>query len=117
MYIPDDAKFYEVVPDYDAAPVKQYREHGYDSKWDFYLALREIGERWKGRVGECVAERHEFRRLRFHDTPGGKPDEAWIPNYLMKPTEMPEWIREALKPVDPIEQEIEEALGLVDDDD
>ena len=71
---------------------------------------------WKGRVGECIGERHEFRRLRFHDTPGGRPDEAWIPDYLMRATEMPEWIRKALEPVDPIEREIEEALGLIDDD-
>lgn len=116
MYIPDDAKFYEVIDGIDAAPLRQYREHGYDTRDDFRDALRQIVQLWKGRVGECIGERHEFRHLRFHDTPGGRPDEAWIPDYLMRATEMPEWIRKALEPVDPIEREIEEALGLIDDD-
>lgn len=112
MYIPENAKFYIVTADYDRAPIKLFREHGYDSKWDFYLALRNVGEKWKGRIGECIDERHGFRKLRFHDTPGGKPDEEWIADYLMDPTEMPDWLREAMKPVDPIEQEIDEAFGF-----
>lgn len=112
MNIQRNAKFYKVTADYDRAPVKEFREHGYETKWDFYLALREIGERWRDRVGECVDERNGFRRLRFHDTPGGRPDEAWIPDYLMDATEMPDWIREAIKPVDPIEKALDEAFGF-----
>ena len=42
MYIPDDAKFYEVIDGIDAAPLRQYREHGYDTRDDFRDALRQI---------------------------------------------------------------------------
>ena len=114
MRIGENAEFYLVEADYDKAPIRQFREFGYDSKWDFYLALRKVGERWRDRVGECIDQRHGFRKLRFHDTPGGKPDEEWIANFLLVRTEMPEWIREALKPVDPIEKELDEAFGLYD---
>lgn len=114
MRIGENAEFYLVEADYDKAPVTQYREFGYDSKWDFYLALRKVGERWRDRVGECIEERHGFRKLRFHDTPGGRPDEEWIADFLLVRTKMPDWIREALEPIDPIEKELDEAFGLCD---
>lgn len=113
MHIADNALFYRVTDTIEAAPLSQYREHGYESRDEFRDALRDIVQRWKGRVGECISRRHEFLQLRFHDTPGGRPDEAWIPDYLTESTEMPEWIREAIKPVDPIERELDETFGFL----
>ena len=66
------------------APLSDFLMHGYESRQDFRDALRALVGLWKGRTGECVAERNGFLLLRFHDTPGGRPDEAWIPLYLLR---------------------------------
>lgn len=82
--------FYEVLPGIWNAPVSDHLMHGYESRQDFRLAVRQIVNRWKVRVGECVGERHGFLLLRFHDTPGGEPDEEWIPEYLLQEAGAPE---------------------------
>jgi hypothetical protein len=81
--------YYVVVNNVTQRLIDEHMMHGYADKWDFLKALRSILELWKGRVGECVEERYGFLCLRFHDTPGGKPDEAKIPIYLLEPTEAP----------------------------
>ena len=85
----DEGRFYKVL-DIDGAPLGDYQLHGYETRADFRRDLRALAGRWKGRVGECVGERHGFLLLRFHDTPGGTPDEKWVPRYLLEPVDMPE---------------------------
>lgn len=86
----DIGKYFSVSVDPRDAPLRDYLWHGYESRRMFYEALRDLHARWRGRVGECVSERHGFLLLRFHDTPGGLPDEEWLPSYLLKPAEPPE---------------------------
>jgi len=81
--------FYRVDNNLDRAPLPDYLWHGYETRQDFKHALRNLVNLWHDRVGECVAEHHGFLLLRFHDTPGGKPDEEWLPRYLLQPTDPP----------------------------
>lgn len=84
-----DSEYYSVVDDLSLAPLREYTLHGYISRQDFTTALHNLAQRWKGRIGEAVGERYDFLLLRFHDTPGGIPDEAWIPRYLLRPAGKP----------------------------
>ena len=101
--------FWLVTGSIDKAPLNDYLWHGYEEKADFRRALRRLADLWRGRVGECVAERNGFLRLRFHDTPGGLPDEEWIPRWLLEPSEMPDYLN--VPEPDPIERELDEAFG------
>lgn len=107
----EERKFYRVSNDPDDAPLRDYLEHGFESYRDFLNAVRRIVDLWHYRVGESVDERNGFRRLRFHDTPGGKPDEAWIPVYLLTETEIPGYMCEQT-PIDEIEEDIDKAFGF-----
>lgn len=110
---PDERRFYRVTGSIDKAPLRDHLWHGYEEKADFRHALRQLAERWRGRVGEAVAERNGFLRLRFHDTPGGLPDEDWLPPYLLEPSPVPDYILEAERNrPDPIERELDEAFGF-----
>ena len=71
------------------APLHDHLQHGYEFEEDFRSALRKIISRWHDRVGECVGERSGFLRIRFHDTPGGNPDEEWLPTYLLQEVATP----------------------------
>ena len=106
----DERRFYLVTGRIDKAPLRDHLWHGYEEKADFRNALRELAERWRGRVGECVAERNGFLRLRFHDTPGGLPDEDWLPPYLLEPAPMPDYLN--IPEPDPLERELDEAFGF-----
>ena len=81
----DEGRYYKVVSNLTNAPVRDYLLHGYETRRDFCDALDRIVRRWRGRVGERIDERHGFYLLRFHDTPGGKPDEE---DHLKKPFEV-----------------------------
>lgn len=105
-----EGDYFKVTNDVDKAPLADYTMHGYTSKWDFYEAVRAVVERWRGRIGECVQERHGFRKLRFHDTPGGRPDEEWIADYLLEPTARPDYMNKPEK--DPIAEEVDKAFGF-----
>ena len=87
-----DKTFYQVLSTLDRAPLRDYLLHGYETRRDFEQALRRLVSRWQGRTGERIDERHGFLLLRFHDTPGGKPDEEWLPLYLLEPVAMPEYM-------------------------
>ena len=106
----DGREFYLVTGRLDKAPLSEHLWHGFEEKADFRLALRQLADRWKGRVGERVGERNGFLRLRFHDTPGSRPDEDWLPPYLLEPAPMPDYLCEP-EP-DPIERELDEAFGF-----
>lgn len=82
---------------------------GYESAQDFRLAIRELVGRWGNRVGERIDERNGFYRLRFVDTPGGRPDEAWLPAFLLERVEDGE---EDVAEDDGIEAEIDSAFGF-----
>ena len=94
--------------DPEAAPLEDFLMHGYEERLDFLRAVRRLTDRWHDRVGEAIDERNGFLLLRFHDTPGGRPDEAWLPLYLLTDAGvMPEE-----PPRDELEDEITEAFGF-----
>ena len=107
----DEGSFFRVVRDDTHAPLSDHLLHGYESRQDFRAAVRLLVDRWKGRVGECVGGRHGFLLLRFHDTPGGKPDEEWLPRYLLEPAETPEYMSEQ-KTADETETLLDQAFGF-----
>ncbi len=107
----DTGRFFLVASNLDRAPLRDHLLHGYESRWDFYRALRRLVSRWKGRVGECIDERHGFLLLRFHDTPGGKPDVSWLPLYLLEPAEKPPYMQEHV-PKDETMEELDRAFGF-----
>ena len=106
----ETGQFFTVETDIYHLRLPDPLEHGYECERDFRRALRALSERWKGRAGECVGERHGFLLLRFHDTPGGRPDEAWLPRYLLKGTDPPEWYYD--EEPDELEAEIDRAYGF-----
>lgn len=88
-------KFYIVSGNVNDAPLRDHLFHGYEEEKEFRRAVRSIVDRWGNRVGECIGQRHGFLLLRFHDTPGGKPDEAWLPPYMLKPADEPDYLHES----------------------
>ena len=100
--------YYTVSGDLSRAPISDYLMHGYYSRWDFHEALYRLSRRWRGRVGKCVDRRHDFLLLRFYDTPGGMPDEEWLPAYLLDPAPAPP----APPPPDPDEEELSSVFGF-----
>lgn len=107
----EERAFYLVTGSIDRAPLRDHLWFGYEEKSEFRQALRRLAERWRGRVGECVDKRNGLLRLRFHDTPGCRPDEDWLPPFLLEPAEKPGYLVE-VEPPDPIEAEIDEAFGF-----
>lgn len=85
-----ERRFYRVSGNPYDAPLRDHLLHGYEERRDFFVAVRQLCRLWKDREGEAIDSRHGFLLLRFHDTPGGKPDEAWIPDYLLKPVAVPD---------------------------
>jgi len=107
---PGEGPFFRVARNMDRAPLRDHLWWGYEEKSDFRLALRGLLDRWRCRVGECVGERHGLRLLRFHDTPGGRPDEAWLPEFLLEPAPRPDYFD--VPAPDPARRELEEAFGF-----
>ena len=106
-------RYYSVVTDFWRSPLPDPLEYGYECGRDFRHALWQLADKWKGRTGECVGECHGFLLLRFHDTPGGRPDEAWMPPCLLREAEAPPRARQD----DPDESdgadgELDAALGF-----
>ena len=104
----DDRRFYRVVTDTWRLPLPDHLEQGYEDMEDFLRAVRRLVDRWRGREGECIGERNGHLRLRFHDTPGGVPDEAWLPPYILRPIDPPEEEDSASS----IEMELDRAFGF-----
>lgn len=105
-------KFYRVTTDLSRAPLRDHLWHGYTDRWDFRDAIRTLARRWKDRVGECVGERNGFLLLRFHDTPGGLPDEEWLPDYLLQPTTPPPAPESQDSEAGELERELDLAFGF-----
>ena len=102
--------FFRVCTSLDGLPVNDHLSHGYEDRQDFILALRRLIDYWGGRVGERAGERNKFLLLRFHDTPGGRPDKAWLPLYMLSPCPVPDYMKEEEE--DPIEEELDRAFGF-----
>ena len=102
--------FFRVATSLDGMPLADHLRHGYENREDFRDALRRLLNRWAGRVGERADERNRFLLLRFPDTPGGVPDEAWLPLYMLTPCDPPPIA--TIPPPDPDEQELDEAFGF-----
>ena len=108
----DERQFYLVEGDLARAPLRDHLWYGYESGRDFRDALKELRSLWKGRTGECIDRRNGFMHLRFHDTPGGRPDEAWLPGFMLQAVPVPEYILEEEVLPSEVEQELDEALGF-----
>lgn len=103
--------FFRVATVVDGAPLADYLSHGYETRRDFRDALQKVVDWWGGRTGESVGSRHDLLLLRFHDTPGGRPDQGWIPVYLLEPVPVPSYmVREE---DDETTREIDEIFGFV----
>jgi hypothetical protein len=83
------SNYYKMVNSLYDITVPDHLEYGYEFRRDFRHALWMLIDRWRGRTGECIGEKNGFRLLRFHDTPGGKPDEAWLPCCLLESADPP----------------------------
>lgn len=91
----DGRVFYQVACSTWDVRLPNPLEHGYETERDFRYAVAKLIDRWRDRIGECVGERNEFLLLRFHDTPGGVPDEEWLPRYILTPCDMPGYLQES----------------------
>lgn len=106
-------KYYRVISNLYQIRLPDPLEYGYEYRSDFSRALWKLIDLWKKRVGECINERNGFLQLRFHDTPGGKPDEAWVPGCLLVEEEHPEYVAPA-PPEEPddFEKELDSIIGF-----
>ena len=105
--------FFRVASTISNAPLRDCLWHGYESRDDFKRGLRNLVGLWHDRVGECIEERNGFLRLRFHDTPGGVPDEEWLPSYLLHQVDPPPYITESRNSEEEeLERELDEAFGF-----
>lgn len=84
--------FFRVATGLDDLSLADYVEHGYESLYDYRTALLRILDKWGGRTGEIADSRHDHLQLKFLDTPGGRPDRAWLPRFLLTPTEKPDYV-------------------------
>ena len=106
-------KYYRVINNLYIITLPDPLEYGYEFKSDFRRALWNIIDMWKGRVGESINERNNFCLLRFHDTPGGKPDELWIPSCLLVEELHPKYIAPPPpEPVDEFTEELDKIIGF-----
>ena len=103
--------YYTITTTMRNVPLREHLQHGFEFEDDFRRAIRELMERWRGRIGECVGEKNGFLVLRFHDTPGGIPDKARLPRYILEPCDAPPYARYK-EPEDEMQREIDEAFGF-----
>lgn len=106
----DDTAFYRVRTKW-AGSTADYLHRGFDTEKRYQQALQNLCRRYGGRVGEQTDERNGFIHLRFHDTPDGCPDEAWLPRFLLQLTVRPDYLREA-RDRDSMEAELDKIFGF-----
>lgn len=114
--------FFRICGDRKRIPLNDYYKHGYESLREFSEATVALINRWRNREGECIEKRlfHgldtiddslTILRLRFHDTPGCRPDEAWIPSFLAVPIPIPEYTK--WQTLTPYEQTMKELMDFI----
>ena len=91
--------FYRVL---SSPPIPHHHDFGYEELSDFYKAVKQLTQKYGGRVGECIATRHAFLLLRFEDAAGSQPVTAWIPGFMLEPSPPPETHSETTPPEDPL---------------
>ena len=69
--------------------IPNHHDYGYEDKYEFFKAVRQLVRKYGGRVGECIDTRHAFLLLVFTDTPNGRPVQAWLPAFMCKQTVPP----------------------------
>lgn len=111
VLVEQSSGYFRVDANLTRAPLDRHIEHGYEDRNEFRDALSRLIELWGCRVGEQTETRNKFIRLRFHDTPGGKADEAWLPIYLLRPCSTPEYMKPESKK-DPFIEELDDAFGF-----
>lgn len=104
-------EFFRVISDLWGVRLPDPPDYGYETERDFRHALWRLIDRWKNRVGECTDTRNGFLLIRFHDTPGGRPDEAWLPAILLERIEEPACCA-SQEPPDDASKELDEAFGF-----
>lgn len=102
--------YFRVTRTLDGLPLADCLHHGYETREEFRTALRRLTDRWGGRIGLQSGERNKFLLLRFPDTPGGVPDEAWLPLYMLTPCDPPPIA--TIPERDPDEEELDKAFGF-----
>lgn len=102
--------FFRVCTSLEGLPIDDYLRHGYENRSDFRDALRRLIECWGGRIGEQKDERNKFLLLSFPDTPGGRPDQAWLPLYMLTPCPPSPYANKPQR--DPMEKELDRAFGF-----
>ena len=103
-------KFYRVITDMYHFRCPDPQEHGFETERAFRHALHKLVDRWRNRVGECIGRKYDHLLLRFHDTPGSKPDEALLPEYLLETVE--DYEMEEAEERDETEAEVDKAFGF-----
>ena len=104
--------FFRVAASMDGLPVDDYLQSGYEYREDFIAGLKKLLDYWAGRTGERIDDRNKFLLLRFHDTPGGLPDEAWLPLYMLTPCDAPDCVTRPAEDRPSKERELDEAFGF-----
>jgi hypothetical protein len=110
MLVEQASGYFRVADSLDGLPVNDYLNHGYENREDFCNALRRLLDRWAGRIGQRKDEHNKFLLLSFPDTPGGVPDEAWLPLYMLTPCPPSPYAIKNKR--DPIEEELDKAFGF-----
>jgi len=102
-------EYYRVFYDRKRIPFRDHLQHGFRYRSHFRRAVRKLTRKFGGRIGECTGEKNGFHRLRFLDTPGNRPDEIWIPDYVLERVPPPD---DPSKGNDPMEDVIDTAFGF-----
>lgn len=106
----DERKYYRVTTDLYHLKLPSPMDYGYESESDFREAVNKLARFWYDRMGYSVDDRNGFLRIRFTDTPGGMPDEAWMPKFLLIPIPPPP--AEEKEEEDEMIRELDDILGF-----
>lgn len=105
--------YYVVESDSGYWPTEDHLEQGYENEVDYRCALLRTYRKWRGRIGRCIDRRNGFVKIQFVDTPGGKQDVVWLPDFLLHETTDEEVEGyDVSDPENPLEQELDRAFGF-----
>ena len=108
-----ERKFFRVIPHTWYLKLPDPQMNGYENETLFRQAVDKLVNLWGKRTGEAISERNGFYYIRFHDTPGGRFDEAWLPKYILEPVPAPEYVATIEENVvDDVTQQMNEAYGF-----
>ena len=102
--------YYRVASDIWCVPFRDHLEHGFETKYAFRKAAQNLIDRWHDREGKAIGLKNNFVLLRFCDSAGNLPEEAWLPDFLLTQIPMPEYLNTPEH--DETEEEMNEAFGF-----